>query len=301
MNWQHLIYFRTVAEMKSFSNAAAALYITPSALSKAIRNLEMELEFPLFQRVGRSSSLTSYGEQFYECVCDASNDITACIQEIHADMGVMRGRICVGGNYTMCAEFLPPKIKELKNIYPDIRVNLCYYTTDVVLQHLLDGSVHLGFCSEYDPSYKAYAKLDRFYIKSDELCVFVSKEHELAKEEAVPFAALKKENFVVQKNSNVGSNLVFRRLCQKHGIVPNIAVEAPDDQSILSLVENNLGVAMLARSPSLQREGLHALRILEDTPPLRHQFMVWNKEAELPAAVRTFQELIRGTVDTHSP
>ena len=189
----------------------------------------------------------------------------------------------------------------MKELFPDVRVNLCYYTTDVVLQHLLDGSLHIGFCSDYDPTYKAYAKLEQFYIKSDELCVYVSTEHELAKEESVTFSALKKENFVVQKNSNVGSNLVFRKLCKKHGIVPNIAVEAPDDQSILSLVENNLGVAMLARSPSLQREGLHTLRILEDTPPLRHQFMVWSKESELPAAVRTFQELIRGAVDTYAP
>ncbi len=52
MNWQHLIYFKAIAETQNFSRASEQLYVTPSALSKAISSLEAELSFPLFEKSG---------------------------------------------------------------------------------------------------------------------------------------------------------------------------------------------------------------------------------------------------------
>lgn len=56
MNWQHLVYFRKIVEKKNFSKAADSLYIAPSTLSKAIRSLEEEIGFPLFEKQGRNST-----------------------------------------------------------------------------------------------------------------------------------------------------------------------------------------------------------------------------------------------------
>lgn len=50
MNWQHLIYFQKVAQTENFTQAAKELFITTPALSKAIRGIEEELGFPLFEK-----------------------------------------------------------------------------------------------------------------------------------------------------------------------------------------------------------------------------------------------------------
>lgn len=292
MNWQHLIYFKTVTEMKSYSKAAEALYITPSALSKAIHNLETELGFPLFNRVGRSSVLTRYGESFYECIYAASNSINGCIQSIHDEMGLVNGRIRIGGIYTMCSEYLPGKIKEVKALYPDVRIDLYYYTTDIILCYLLDGSLDLGFCGDFDPSQKMYANLERFFIKSEEIVVIVPKNSALAKRTEIDFSALQGEKFIIQKNSNVGTNYIFRQLCAQNHIVPDIAFEVPDDQSILGLVENDLGVAIMADSLSLRRDGIHILHISGQKVPVRNQYMVWNKTNPISPITKAFRRQI---------
>jgi len=292
MNWQHLIYFKTVAEMKNYAKAAEFLFITPSALSKAIHNLEIELGFPLFHRVGRLSVLTCYGQTFYECVFQVSNSIDDCVQHIHAEMGLVNGRIRIGGIYTMCSEYIPKIIREIKKTYPDIKVELNYYTTDIILQNLLNGSIDLGFCGNFDLEDKTYGSLDRFYIKSEEIVVIVSSENELAKCPFLNFQVLQDENFIVHKNSNTGTNYIFRKLCAQYQIAPNIAFEAPDDQSILGLVKNNLGIAVMADSPSLRCDGINFIHIQGECPPVRDQYMVWNKATALSPITKAFQQKV---------
>ena len=51
MNWQHLIYFKKVAECEHLTRASEELFISPSALSKAIANLEEELGIVLFEKL----------------------------------------------------------------------------------------------------------------------------------------------------------------------------------------------------------------------------------------------------------
>lgn len=58
MNFQSLVYFKTVAELQRYTKAASTLFITQPALSKAIHNLEVELGVTLFQKEGRNVTLT---------------------------------------------------------------------------------------------------------------------------------------------------------------------------------------------------------------------------------------------------
>ena len=68
MNFQSLVYFKTVAELQHYTKAASTLFITQPALSKAIHNLEVELGVTLFQKEGRNVTLTPSGAVFYEYV-----------------------------------------------------------------------------------------------------------------------------------------------------------------------------------------------------------------------------------------
>ena len=64
MNWQHLVYFQSLAKTQNYAQASKELYISPSTLSKAITSLEGELGFSLFLKSGSNSILSEYGKEF---------------------------------------------------------------------------------------------------------------------------------------------------------------------------------------------------------------------------------------------
>ena len=73
MNLSQLHYFKKLAEVLHYTRAAQELFITQPTLSGAISSLENELEVSLFERSGRSVSLTPQGEIFFEHVCLAGS------------------------------------------------------------------------------------------------------------------------------------------------------------------------------------------------------------------------------------
>ena len=71
MNLPQLYYFRKLAEVQHYTEAAKALYITQPSLSDSIASLEKELGVSLFQKKGRNIQLTKYGEEFYQYVSES--------------------------------------------------------------------------------------------------------------------------------------------------------------------------------------------------------------------------------------
>lgn len=67
MNLFYLRYFVTLARVKHYTRAAEQLCITQPSLSHAISQLENELGVPLFEKSGRNTTLTRFGEEFLVC------------------------------------------------------------------------------------------------------------------------------------------------------------------------------------------------------------------------------------------
>ena len=119
LNWQHLMYFLVAADTGHFTRASELLFITQSALTKAINNLESELGAPLFEKKGRNIKLTVYGESFYENVSGAAEELNGGVRKIHDMIDLKSGSISVSATYTMCAEYLPNIIRKYRRKYPD--------------------------------------------------------------------------------------------------------------------------------------------------------------------------------------
>ena len=95
MNFQSLVYFKTVAELQHYTKAASTLFITQPALSKAIHNLEVELGVTLFQKEGRNVTLTPSGAVFYEYVKRAVDEINNGMKAVQHRADVERNIIFV--------------------------------------------------------------------------------------------------------------------------------------------------------------------------------------------------------------
>lgn len=291
MNWQHLTYFQVVAETQNFSRAAEQLFLTPSALSKAIRSLEIELGFPLFEKHGRNSVLTEYGKIFLEYVIQAANSIETGLHLVQDRMDASTGRVKISGIYTMCADYLPTTIKEFRKLYPNVTFSMEYHISNQILENVLSGTSDIGFCGDYEIRDEAYSDIEHVLLKKEDLIVIVPREHWLAKETYVDFSKLGGEPFIIYRNVNSGISYLFWELCRKADITPQIAFEVPDDHTIIGLVEAGLGIALIADSQSLHMDKVSVLRF-PGTPPQRNQYMVWNRNRFMSPVVRRFRDYI---------
>ncbi len=113
--------FEAVARLNSFSRAAEELSLTQSAISHQIRQLENDLGEPLFNRAGRTLSLTDAGEQFLEVV-------TSALRQIERASNNLRGtpdnqlRLAVPSSLAVC--WLIPRLPNLQRKYPQLELTL---------------------------------------------------------------------------------------------------------------------------------------------------------------------------------
>lgn len=107
MEWQQLEYFRVVARLEHFGQAARELAISQPALSRSISKLEEELGVTLFDRMGRSVYLNSFGRVFLERVEKGLTEIAMGVQEIQHLKNPYTGTVALGFLQTLGITILP--------------------------------------------------------------------------------------------------------------------------------------------------------------------------------------------------
>ncbi|MDE7058004.1 MAG: LysR family transcriptional regulator [Lachnospiraceae bacterium] len=298
MNWQHLVYFQSLAKTQNYAQASKELYISPSTLSKAITSLEEELGFPLFLKSGRNSILSEYGKEFKEYVDQSITCIEHGIQNIHAKMNQISGPLTICGIYVLCSDYLPPIVKAFLSQYPNVNITLEHQISIHVIERVLFGKSDLGFCADFNFHDKKYSSLAYTRIKQDNLIFITSLNHPLAAKTAVSLEQLKDEDFILNGNPDTRNRIDFLNLCKEHQFTPKITFEPADDQSIIGMVYAGLGISCMANIPSVHRGNLHVLNILEDHVPVQSYYMIWRKDAHLSLAAKAFKDYVLSSLDT---
>jgi DNA-binding transcriptional LysR family regulator len=116
--------FVRVAEHQSFSGGAAALGLTPSAVSKLVSRLEERLGVRLLQRTTRRLALTSEGDLFLGRARRILADIEEAEAEVAKSRGAPRGRLRINTSNGFGVHQLAPALPEFLARYPDIEVEL---------------------------------------------------------------------------------------------------------------------------------------------------------------------------------
>ena len=291
INQLNLKYFEVVARTQHFTQAAKELYISQSALSKAINNLEQEIGVPLFERQGRNVHLTHYGKIFSDYVFQSNTIIEKGIQQIQDMANVQTGEVRISSTYTIGANYIPEMIAEYVKTYPDVKINYYQKSTSEIIDDVLSSKADLGFCEEF-MEYPQATKLAFERIKTEELCLIVLPSHPLANRKAVEFSEIVKETFVgYNKKTGIGHS-IYNTL-EQAGITDklNFSFYANEDNTIASMVRAGLGIGIIADLPTIYTEGL--VRIHFNYPHFyRNLYMVWNSERYLSPAIKSFRNFI---------
>ncbi|WP_338448977.1 LysR family transcriptional regulator [Niallia oryzisoli] len=229
--------FRTVVETGSLSKAAEVIGLTQSAVSHAISGLESDFGFTLLTRGRSGIQLTSNGEKVLLYMREILKCNERMMQEVSKIHGLEVGVVRIGTLPSVSIQWLPQIIKQFNQYFPDIEIKLFEGDYDEIDSWIADGTVDFGFMSL--PVSKAYEVIP---LKQDRLLCILPDDHPLTQQEIIYLNQLNDESFIMPKSS---IDKDVRKIFKKHNIKPVIKYEISEDQAIIAMVQNGLGISIL--------------------------------------------------------
>ena len=282
----HLRYFVAVAERLHFGRAAESLHISQPPLSRAIRALEERLGVGLFARSRRRVELTAEGARFLEEARRLIAQLERSVLELRGIASGEQGRLRIG--FVSLADYgvLPGLLKGFKTARPGVRLALREMLSPEQAAALGARELDFGLLL---PPVDGEAGLEHLVVQRERFVAALPSRHRLAREAGrLAVGKLAGEPFVmVPREIAPGLYDIVRGLAARAGIPLNVAQEAIQMQTVVSLVSSGLGVAIVPASVSnLGRRGV-AYRELADRHPRLDLWLAWPR-CVLPAAARDF-------------
>lgn len=241
MDLRQLRYFIALAETLNFHRAAERLHMSQPPLTVAIRRLEEELGTLLFVREPRGVRLTAAGAAALPAARATLAGADAFREAVRHGAAGLTGRLGIGFIGSAIGELLPGIIRPFRLAFPQVELALEEATSAGIVDEIRARRLDLGLVRLplADTHGIAIAVVER-----DRLAVAVPAMDELSGRASVDLSELANHNFITFSPVSV-LNLTIRLACQRVGFIPRVAQEAVQVQTILSLVEAGLGVALI--------------------------------------------------------
>lgn len=280
---------QAVAETNSLTRAAEQLYVSQSALSHQLREIETELGTPLFIRSSRKMVLTPAGERLLatanHILCELEKAESSIRQLNSEDAGKLR---LTTGCYT-CYHWLSPVLLSYRREFPRVEIEIVPEATSNPIEHLLEGRLDMVLTSDReDPVNVRYEPLF-----DDKLVAILAPTHPLAALKVIPAGTFETETLVMY-NVHDQNSTILNEFLKPAGIRPKKTIRLPLTEAILEMVKAELGIGILAEwaiKPYLERGELIALPI---KPAVRRTWYAASlKEMPVPRYLNAFLELLK--------
>ncbi len=283
--WQ-LRYFVAVAERLHFGRAAEALHISQPPLSRAIRALEERLGVALFARSRRRVELTPEGARFVDEARRITGQLERAVLELRRMASGEQGRLRIG--FVSLADYgvLPGLLKAHRSARPGVTLALREMLSPDQASALAAGELDFGLLL---PPVSGAARLEHIVVQRERFVAALASRHRLARVRGkLGLRELSGDPFVmVPREIAPGLYDIVTGLAARAGISLNVAQEAIQMQTVVSLVSSGLGAAIVPASvANLGRRGV-VYRELADSHPRLDVWLAWPHGA-LGAAARDF-------------
>jgi len=281
---RQLRYFVAVAERLHFGRAAAALHISQPPLSRAIRGLEEQLGARLLARSRRKVELTPEGARLYEEAKRLLGQLERVALEVGAMAAGQSGRLRLG--FVSLADYgvLPGLLKTFKAAKPGISLALREMLSPEQATALSAGELDFGLLLP-----PVAGDLEHLVVQSERFVAALPARHAAARRRGrLAMHELAGEAFVmVPRDIAPGLYDIVAGLAARAGFSPQVAQEAIQMQTVVSLVSSGLGVAIVPASiANLGRRGV-IYREIADAHPRLDLWLAWRRGG-LGATARDF-------------
>ena len=263
-----------LTETLHYTEAARRLYLSQPSLSYAINTLEKELGVNLFEKHGKTISLTKYAEELLPFALSSIHSIDAGLLKIKEMKNPKNFRL--GYIYSLAYDFLPNVLTLLPTLTDKDQFTFSFYqgqSADLI-NKIKEDNLDFAFCPFFEA--EGVTSIPMF---SQEIFLVVPYSHPLASKKIVNVTDLAKEKFAL---INKGTNL--RRIVDdvfvSNGVEPEVVFEGEECNSIASFVASEYGFSFLPKISSLEGYKLSYIR-LDQIPIHRMIYLVWKQDGNV--------------------
>lgn len=244
MDFRQIESFVRVAELGSFTRAAAAMNTPQPLLSRHVRQLEVELRQTFLRRNGRGVVLTEAGQLLLEHGRGILHQVALAREELGAVRGTLAGRVSIGLPPSLSKLVAVPLTRRFREQLPEAQLTLTEGFSLVMLDALRSGRVDMAVL--YNPP--ASPDIERELLREESLALLSSEAscQALAKplKSRVPLSALAELPLILPSRPNA-FRLALESSMNQIGLAPRIVLEVDGLNAIVDLVREGLGFAVL--------------------------------------------------------
>ena len=292
MDIKQLHYFTTVVEEKTVTAAAEKLHMTQPPLTMQLHALESELGCKLFERKGRTLSLTDAGQHMYRRALEIIGMCDNAQREMKDYRNGTVGTLRIGVISSVQGTLFTKILKEYHDRYPNIKISVFSANTYQLLEKLQNRESDTAITRTPFSAAKLHAE----YIRTEEI-------HAIGKSEFFGKAAAGGTDITLAELARLPL-IIYRRwqkviesVFESAGLSPNICCVNDDARMTLLLALNGLGVGLLHPSaiPSEYGSDISVMRLPEKALTSRIALVCADKDS-LPEPAALFHRLVKAAL-----
>jgi DNA-binding transcriptional LysR family regulator len=286
--FRQLRVFSEVARQLSFTQAAQTLHLTPPAVTMQVRELEKHIGFALFDRSGRSVTLTTVGEymlvyarKMLATLKDAQ-DAVARLQQLEVGLLTI-------GMVSTAKYFLPRLLAEFRKQHPGIDIRLVVGNSEQLVQMLHNNEVDIAIMGrpprEFATRAEPFAAQPHFFV--------APVDHPLAQSPRLAAATLQGQPFILRERGS-GTRGAMERFLAQSRIEARVTMEMASNETIKQAVMAGMGLSFLSlHTIGIELEHrLIAILDVQGTPVVRAWNVVHTLSKLLSPAAEAFRYFV---------
>jgi len=290
INFELYRFFCEVAKLGNVTKAAEKLFVSQSAVSQAIMQLEDRLGCKLFNRNTRGVQLTTEGEVLYSYAVNAITLIENAQEKLSKMKSLRGGEIKIGASDTACSLFLLPFLDKFNSAYPEIHISVINRTTCELIKLLKNGTVDISFVNL---PVEADAALEISPVMQIQDCFVAGAKYAYLADSVIRLKDLRKYPILMlEKSSNTRRHMdTFLQSCEVE-IEPSIELESL--ALVAEFAKIGLGIAATIKEDvqkMIDSRELYELRFLEKLPT-RNIGLAQMKNVSLSVASEAFKNCV---------
>ena len=243
MDLSALQAFVAVAQNASFSHAAEQLFVSQSAISKRIAQLETDIKAQLFDRIGRKVALTEAGHALLPRAQRLLNDAKE-LQRVVADLqGDIAGKLTMGTSHHIGLHRLPDPLRQFTQLHPNVELDIQFMDSEEACHAVEVGELELAIVT-LPPTPRE--RLSLTSIWHDPLVFVAAKDHALCHQKS-SLADLA-EHSAVLPSTHTYTRGILESLLRNEGLALNVAMEKNYLETLRMLVSTGLGWSLLPKT-----------------------------------------------------
>lgn len=285
MELRQLKYFLKAKELLNFTSAAEELHISQSTLSQQIKQLEIELGIPLFDRIGKRIILTNAGEEFSiyaQKSLDRSKEGFLAMQDLRE---LKSGKLEIGVSYGLRLTLLKA-LKVFTSNFPSIQIKITFNTAQTLI-HLLEES-KLDFILTFKDDMQ-YSNFDFINLFSSQMCFVTSNQNHFDQKE---FNLDEVTNYpLIMPSSEYSTTHFIIDALRERNISPKFLIEINDIPTLLEMLKTGDWYTILAQTTISSETGLRSIPI-KGKKMVREAVIISQKEAYKTIAMQKFLDIL---------